>query len=324
MLTGRGNKMELKKITENTRLRTLSRLPEFQGFGHLLAFPQNFGWAMNLYKIKNYKKFLPDFDSTTCAKSLDLLMNRKRNGQDIYYPISSSPKTALLAYVIGEQKPFVLICPGGGYGSVASIDEGCPIALRFNELGYNAFVLHYRYGREAHYPNPQDDVAAALKKIFEIAPERHIQIKDYAIAGFSAGGHLAASFGIKSIGYQKYGLPVPKAMILGYPVITMGDNTHMGSRLNLLGKENSENEKLIELYSIEKQAEHDYPQTFLWCCKDDSVVSATNSIKLSEVLQKSEVRVSLKLVEGDKHGWGIATGTKAEGWVEEAISFWQS
>ena len=57
---------------------------------------------------------------------------------------------------------------------------------------------------------------------------------------FSAGAHLAGSFGIQNIGYGKYHLPKPGVMFLGYPVITMGEMAHAGSRENFLGKENGD------------------------------------------------------------------------------------
>lgn len=37
----------------------------------------------------------------------------------------------------------VIVCPGGGYGTRAP-HEGEPIARKFNELGFHAFVLQYR------------------------------------------------------------------------------------------------------------------------------------------------------------------------------------
>ena len=41
-----------------------------------------------------------------------------------------------------ERKPALLVLPGGGY-QVCAPAEGAPIAERFAEMGYAAFVLNY-------------------------------------------------------------------------------------------------------------------------------------------------------------------------------------
>ena len=42
----------------------------------------------------------------------------------------------------GKARPAVIVCPGGAYLS-CSDREGEPVALRFNAMGYHAFVLRY-------------------------------------------------------------------------------------------------------------------------------------------------------------------------------------
>ena len=66
----------------------------------------------------------------------------KSNTKLFYFPADSGSK----------QRPFVMICAGGGYSSVCSLFEGFPMARRLNQLGYTAFVLNYRVGREGLLP----------------------------------------------------------------------------------------------------------------------------------------------------------------------------
>ena len=40
-----------------------------------------------------------------------------------------------------EKRPAVLVIPGGGYGCVCESTEGSPIGMKFNELGFHAFIL---------------------------------------------------------------------------------------------------------------------------------------------------------------------------------------
>lgn len=229
----------------------------------------------------------------------------------------------LKEYVIkdGKQHPFALICPGGGYGMVCSFLEGEPYAKELNRRGYSAFVLYYHCKKAAHYPAPQQDVARALSDIISRAKELNVSVADYSLWGSSAGGHLAASFGTTSMGYAKYNLPRPKALVLCYPVITMGELTHEGSRLNLLGMEPTE-EQVVSA-SVEKQITTEYPPTFVWCGTADRTVPPANSHMLVDELKANNVPYVFKEYTGVDHGVGLGKGLACELWFEEAVSFWK-
>ena len=94
----------------------------------------------------------------------------------------------------------VLVLPGGGYHHRA-IHEGDPVARRFNDLGYHAFVLQYRV-QPSVAPAPQLDVVRALKIIRANAEKWYIQPDKIAVCGFSAGGHLAACAGMVADNYS--------------------------------------------------------------------------------------------------------------------------
>ena len=232
-------------------------------------------------------------------------------------------QTGLYAFPVPGAKRFLLIVPGGGYYNVCSFVEGFPFAKRCNELGISAFVLQYRTFSGAHYPNPQEDAAQAVRYILEHAEAFDLAGTDYAVCGFSAGGHLAASFAVEQLGYGRFGVPKPQAVLLGYPVITMTDLTHDGSRQNLLA-EDANDDKLRMLYSVEKQVTAAYPPTYLWNCEADDVVPAENSAMLESALRKCGVPVIHEIFPGTTHGWGMGDGTPAQGWFERAIAFWEN
>ena len=232
-------------------------------------------------------------------------------------------QTGLYAFPVPGAKRFLLIVPGGGYYNVCSFVEGFPFAKRCNELGISAFVLQYRTFSGAHYPNPQEDAAQAVRYILEHAEVFDLAGTDYAVCGFSAGGHLAASFCVEQLGYGRFGVPKPQAVLLGYPVITMTDLTHDGSRQNLLA-EDANDDKLRMLYSVEKQVTAAYPPTYLWNCEADDVVPAENSAMLESALRKCGVPVTHEIFPGTTHGWGMGDGTPAQGWFERAIAFWKN
>ena len=229
----------------------------------------------------------------------------------------------LKEYVIrdGKKHPFALICPGGGYGMVCSFAEGAPYAKKLNELGYSAFVLYYRCGKKAAFPAPQGDLAKALRNILSRADELSLETESYSLWGSSAGGHLAAAFGTEKIGYSKYSLPKPGALILSYPVITMGELTHEGSRKNLLGEDPTE--EMVRLTSIEYQVTGEYPPAFLWCGDADRTVDPENSRMMAKALQENGVTYQFIEYPAVGHGVGLGTGLSCEPWFLDAVSFWE-
>lgn len=222
----------------------------------------------------------------------------------------------------GNIHPVAIICPGGGYGSIVDHVEGAPFAKKLNAMGISAFVVYYRVGENAAFPNPQDDLAKAVKEVWDMREEKHLDMGRYSIWGSSAGGHLVASFGAEKTGFAKYDLPKPAALVLIYPVISMGPLTHAGSRKNLIGDEPSAD--TVELLSIEMQVTSDYPPTFVWCGDADTCVNPKNSYMMAAALEKAGVLHKYMIFPGVGHGVGLGIGGVSEAWFEEAVSFWLS
>ena len=225
---------------------------------------------------------------------------------------------ALKPYLLNDGKahPFAVICPGGGYGMVCSAGEGKPFAEELNKLGYHAFVVYYSVKKKARYPQPQKDLRRAVEEIFAHADEWKLDTSSWSIWGSSAGGHLVASFAM-----EDWGTPKPSALILCYPVISMGEYTHKGSRDNLLGK--NADEDMIRRLSVELNVTADYPPTFTWYGTADDAVPPVNSKMLVEALEKLSVPCRIEEYEDIGHGAGLAKGTVAEPWFKNAVDFWQ-
>lgn len=86
----------------------------------------------------------------------------------------------------------VVICPGGGYAGLAILHEGEQFAKWLNGQGITAFVLKYRMPNK-HKEVPLDDAQQAIRYVRKHASELDIDVNKVGIAGFSAGGHLAAT-----------------------------------------------------------------------------------------------------------------------------------
>lgn len=213
-----------------------------------------------------------------------------------------------------NKRSAVLICPGGGYGSTSE-REAEPVALRFNEAGFNAFVLHYSVAPRRH-PQPILDISRAMCIIRENAEKWNIHSDKIAVCGFSAGGHLAASLAVhhdKDFIFQtlgiKSGMNHPNALILSYPVITSERFAHLASFKNLLGDTPSED--LKHLMSLEKHVSEKTPPTFLWHTFEDQAVPIENSLVFAQALRNHNVPFELHIYPDGPHGLSLATGETA-------------
>ena len=222
----------------------------------------------------------------------------------------------------GEKHPVAIICPGGGYHWVCSFSEGLPYAKKLNRMGYSAFVIHYNCGTGKEYPAPHNDLARAIEEIAAHSEQWNLDIENYSLWGSSAGGHLVASFGTDSMGYKNYNLQKPTAIILSYPVISMYEKAHVGSRKYLLGENPSQ--QMLEKASVERQITPDYPPTFVWHGLADRDVDPDNSKLLAQALNENGVRHMYTAFHGVDHGVGIGNGLPCEGWFEKAVSFWEN
>jgi acetyl esterase/lipase len=205
----------------------------------------------------------------------------------------------------------IIICPGGGYSHLSDVKEGSAVAEWLNSLGVTAFVLKYRLGMRYHQPAPLQDVSRAMRTVRARAKEWNLDINRIGILGFSAGGHLASTMGTHfDSGKADSTDPIervsskPDLMILLYPVITMGEFTHAGSKKNLLGENPSA--ELVKLYSNELQITKDTPPTFLVHTMTDTAVPVENSLIFVSALRKSGVPFEFHLYERGPHGFGLA------------------
>ena len=228
----------------------------------------------------------------------------------------------------GRTKVAVVVCPGGGYGAVATGIEGEPAAKWLQDNGITAVLLRYRLKPYRH-PVPMMDVQRAIQltranaKKWDLDPER------IGVMGFSAGGHLASTATVFHKGADsKSKDPVervssrPDFSVLIYPVIAMGaPPAHKGSTTNLLGPDPGE--ELLELMSTHKQVDKQTPPTLLVHSKDDNEVPFKNSVLFYEALQKHGIRQSKLLgYEKGRHAYAMGRrGTDSAAWPGECLEW---
>ena len=203
------------------------------------------------------------------------------------------------------------ICPGGGYGGLAS-HEGATYAQFMQQHGINGFVLKYRLGSAGYrHPIMLGDAARALRTVRANAKQWKIDPDKIGIMGSSAGGHLASTLLTHfDAGNPQASDPIdrissrPSLGVLCYPVITLGEFTHRGSKRNLLGDKPPA--ELVELLSNEKQVTGNTPPTFLWHTVQDNAVPVENSLQFATALRKAGVPFALHVYQKGRHGIGLA------------------
>ena len=214
---------------------------------------------------------------------------------------SDDKDTALVQVFLPREKVAkgraVVICPGGGYQTLAMDSEGRDWAPFFNDMGIAAIVLKYRM------PNgdkqvPISDAEEAMKLVRRNAAEWHIKPNEVGIMGASAGGHLASVVATKATGDAR-----PDFQILLYPVITMQPGiTHRGSRERFLGKYPSKADE--REYSTDQQVTRSTPRAWIALSDDDRTVMPINGVNYYAELYRHDVPASLHVFPGGRHGWG--------------------
>ena len=183
---------------------------------------------------------------------------------------------------------FAVVNAGGGFAYVGAMHDSFPHALTLSEMGYNAFALIYRPGAQTAC----EDLARAIAFIFEHADELEVDTSDYSLWGGSAGARLAAwlgTYGTENFGEGAY--PRPAAVIVNYT-------------------------GLSEVTGYE-------PPTYSAVGTSDGIASYRTMERRIEAIRNNGTDAMIEVFSGLSHGFGLGTGTAAEGWIENAVTFWE-
>lgn len=219
----------------------------------------------------------------------------------------------------------VVICPGGGYGGLVVGAEGHGIAQWLVQHGVTGIVLEYRLPKGRPFV-PLLDAQRALRAARAKAADWRIKPDAIGIMGFSAGGHLASTAGTHfDEGDAQATDPIervscrPDFMILVYPVIMFGPETHRGSMTNLLGPDPKP--KLVELFSNEKQVTAKTPPAFLAHALDDKPVPPDHSRRFYEALRRHDVAAEHLELPSGGHGLNGYQGPMWDAWQAGSLQW---
>ena len=293
------NNINYEHVNENTTVQEVIKNPAFEGFGEYI-FPINNYTSYQNMKISNINSLLPyhsyiNTDST--IEVINYMLDEVNNGEKIFYDIysdeekvedSSKEDTGLFFFRGNPDAPFAIICAGGGFSYVGSIHEAYPHALELSKQGYNAFVIQYRTNSQ----EAVEDLARAISYIFENAENLNVSTDNYSLWGSSAGARMVAYIG--TYGVEAFG----------------GDSV-------------SKPATIIMAYTGHTDYSEDDPSTFIVVGENDGIANPNTMERRANNLRSVGVEVEFRKYPNLGHGFGLGIGTSAEGWINDAIAFWQ-
>ena len=290
------------------------------------------GWQDRFRKDKGHLT-LADLESEHAAWNAgDMIIGLKNllrvAKQETQYVFRLSDKSNFIYLpAIGKKKDhYFVLCAGGSYGSVCTMVEALPVASRLNELGYDCFCLNYHVAEAGSFikglmPKPLNDLAEMFRYIEKNKDRFGLQMENCFLTGFSAGGHLAACYGLESVGARHYGLKQPKGLLLVYPLISTSTIEEEKIRkLLLTGLFGLKKDKAKD-YEITECMDETYPQTFYVYCKDDDTVSEKNPLMMEESLKKNGIRHQIVCYPEGGHGFGLGSKAPGSGYIDLAADF---
>lgn len=283
-----------------TRVEDVIADPAFAGFGRLL-FPTTFGPpdpAMTLQDLPRWLPFHNCIRADTTTMVLNELRARAAAGETIFYPIYTGAEqrrdpalrdTGLFFFRGRPGAPFAAVNAGGGFYYVGAIHESLPHALALSRKGYNAFALIYRPDSAC---TACTDLARALGWIVRHAEDLQLDPAGYSLWGGSAGARMAAwvgGYGAAAFGGDK--LPKPAAVIMQYTGLSEYDRGD--------------------------------PPTYACVGTADGIAPWRVMKGRINGMAALGIPTEFHLYPGLPHGFGLGIGTRAEGWLDEAASFWR-
>lgn len=286
-----------KMYTTETKITDVINDTVFGDYGRLI-FPVASGYysgnTLGNLKLTWYNNIDPD----TTVEIVNYMRSEAARGNTIFYDIyteeekAADPEkknTGLFFFKGNAGEKFAVCNAGGAFAYVGAMQDSFPHALELSKKGYNAFALIYRPGAQTAC----EDLARAIAFIFDHAEELEVDTDNYSLWGGSAGARMAAwvgGYGTAAFGEEK--LPKPSAVIMQYT-------------------------------GLSEYSEED-PPTFVTVGENDWIADWRIMKQRLEGMGSIGIPTEFHSYPGLGHGFGVGKGTAAEGWIDEAVDFWEA
>lgn len=291
------DKSEDQPYMADTKLSEVISDPSFGDYGRLI-FSADSGYyggdTLGTLKLTWYSNIDPE----KTVEIVNYMKDHVDMGETIFYDIYTDEEkeedpakkdTGLFFFKGSPGEKFAVCNAGGGFAYVGAMQDSFPHALELSQKGYNAFALIYRPGAQTAC----EDLSRAISFIFEHAKELEVDTDGYSLWGGSAGARMAAWLG--SYGPAAFGgddLPKPGAVIMQY-------TGHSDC---------TEND----------------PPTYVCVGENDGIADWRAMENRLEHLAAFGIPTEFHKYPGLGHGFGLGAGTAAEGWIEDAVTFWEN
>lgn len=289
-----------QQVNTETTVGEVIASPAFGDFGRLL-FPvdRTVTDDMTLAEVSTNRVYTwyNNIQPEKTAEIINTLAESAENGQQIFYPIYSeaemtadpSKRDTGLFFFKGEPgAKFAIMNAGGGFAYVGAMHDSFPHALEVSKMGYNAFALIYRPD------DPYNDLAKAIEFIYDHAEELEVDTDYYSLWGGSAGARMAATLG-------------------------NADNLEYLTQQNDIQQAGA---VIMQYTSYNAASQTDAP-TYACVGTNDGIASYRTMQNRLDVLDSYSIPTEFHAYEGLPHGFGIGTGTVSEGWIYDAVRFWE-
>lgn len=294
-----GNSTSGNTYTRLSTVKDVIQDPYFENFGRLL-FPVDrvVSENMTLEEVSSssvyvwYNYFEPD----KTVEIVENLHDRAALGEPVFYDIyteaereedPSKKDTGLFFFKGNPGEKFAVVNAGGGFMYVGAMHDSFPHALELSKMGYNSFALIYRP------EEPYADLAQAIRFIYDHAEELEVNPEDYSLWGGSAGARMAATLGNRD-------------------VLSYFDMAEISQAAAVI----------MQYTGYSTVSDQDAP-TYACVGTSDGIASWRTMQSRLQALEKLGIPTEFHSYEGLPHGFGLGTGTKAEGWIQDAVAFWE-
>lgn len=289
---------ETGEFTADTKVWDVIQDPAFEGYGRLL-FPADKTISRDLV-LGDVGSILTWYSYVNPDRTVGILNDLKArvlSGEQIFYDIYTEEEkeadpakedTGLFFFRGTPGEKFAVVNAGGGFAYVAAIHDSFPHAQELAGKGYNAFALIYRPGAQTAC----EDLARAIAFIHEHAQELDVDVSGYSLWGGSAGARMVAwlgSYGTSAFGEADY--PKPGVVIMQYTGLS-----------EVTGNE---------------------PPTYACVGTRDGIAYYGTMEERIRQIQAGGTNAKIEVFDGLPHGFGLGEGTVAEGWIDNAVAFWE-
>lgn len=325
---------ETPRITVHTTVQELFEDETLQASGYYLSKNDT---ECERIRTANADQTLEEYFSAAlaqdCADGLNRIIRNQESGVQVTHKVYADwqgdwepgMENVELYYFPAQQSngKYVIVVPGNILVRSASVKEGASTAAKLNELGYTVFVLRYRIWTDASNDAPLRDLGAAVQYITRNADALGVEPENYALVGYSSGGQLVGLFCTQELGYSNYGVPRPGALFLGYPI----NNFFELKPLYHLAMDPLRPETRYYDLNLSDQITSDFPPVYLWYGENDStyemVCAPAQGAALGRALEEKQVPCLQRVFQNAPHASATGTGTDAEGWLADAVAFWE-